>query len=332
MDKQNIIKLGLDLIHHRVSEQFSDQAKNEQALREQLLEANGGSYEVNIKSFRRNPEFFEIIEAWIPDMVEEGLKGNEFFTKLVEYRNASHGDSFEFKIKRRVHYIVSKATYGNGGIRRQRLQKGDKVTVETDLRVIQLYDDLERFLAGKVTIDELVDDIAGSYAENILEDIYAAFVGITETTPGLNSKYVAKGTYSEDVILDLVQHVEAATGMKATIIGTKKALRKLNLTNAGEAAKADWYKLGYYGNFNGTECYSINQVHKVGTTDFLFDDSTIYVIAGDDKPIKVCDVGNGYFDIDNPLRNGDHSQNVVYGQEYGVATIFASAMGRYTIS
>ena len=161
---------------------------------------------------------------------------------------------------------------------------------------------------------------------------YTAFSGITASTTGLNSTYVPTGTYTEDGLLDLVNHVGAANEATPVILGTQKALRKVTTATVSDQAKADLYNMGYYGKFNGTNMIYLPQRHTTGTDTFLLDDNKIYVIAGNDKPIKIVNVGNGLLSVNDPLQSADFTQNYLYGQEFGVGVAFSNKIGIMTLS
>lgn len=328
---QAAIALGKDLIHHRVSENFADEHKNEQALRDMFVEANGGSTKIEYRNFRRNPELFEIIEILIPDMVETGLKGDEYFMKLVELIIGNDGDSFKFYAKPKTYLYVSDISYGNGGIKRQRIDSGREVEVETKLKGIRVYDDLERFMAEKITLDELVTAVTTAMKRRILQDIYTAYANISEETEGLSKEYIVNGTGVASEIVALAQRVSTAAGMKCSIYGTAAALAKLPEIK-GETAATDIYGVGYYQNFRGYKCYALDQIFVEGSEkEYILKDDELMFIANDgDKPIKLFIVGRGYFAVDDPLLNGDHSQNIAYGQKSGVAAIFSGRIGKYT--
>lgn len=332
MDKINVIKLASDIIQNKVSANFSDVSKNSEALREALIEANGGKTTIDIKTFHRGNELFEIVEEIIPVIINEGLTGNEFFFNLVDYRNILLGDDIDFWTEDKTEFIVADASYGVSGIRRQRLGAMEKYNVDTTLKVIKVYEELKRLLAGRTDFNTFIRKVGEAMQTKIMNDTYNAFKGVTETTRGLNSTYVKSGTYAEDTLLDLVAHTEAANQAVATIFGTKKALRKVTTANVSDEAKSDLYNMGYYGKFNGTNMIYLPQRHEVGTDNFLLDDSKIYVIAGNDRPIKVVNKGVGLLSANDPLQSADFTQNYLYGQEFGVGVAFAQKMGFYSLT
>lgn len=332
MDKLQVIKLASDMIQNKVSANFSDSSKNSEALRKALIEANGGKTTIDIKTFHRGNELFEIIEEIIPIIIHEGLQGNEFFMNLVDYRNISLGDDIDFWTEDKSEFIVADASYGVSGIRRQRLGQMQKYNVDTTLKIVKVYEELKRLLAGRTDFNLFINKVSKAMNDKLLSNVYTAFDGVSTTTKGLNSTYVKTGTYSEDVLLDLVNHVEASTESPALILGTKKALRKVTTANVSDEAKTDLYNLGFYGKFNGTNMVYIPQRHQTGTDNFLLNDSKLYVIAGSDKPIKVVNIGSGILSINDPLQSADHTQNYLYGQEFGVGLAFNEKMGFITLS
>ena len=230
--------------------------------------------------------------------------------------------------------MVADAAAGVRGIRRQRLDAGQTVTVKTSTKIVRVYEELNRLLAGKVSFDKFVDNVAKAFKEQILSDAYKALAGITSSTTGLSSTYVVAGTSetNESALETLIAHVEAATGKTARIYGTKAALKKLGSSIVADSAKEDVYNLGYYGKFNGTECVVLRQNHKAGTETFAISDSVVYVIAGNDKPVKVVNEGEGILFEKNPGENEDLTQEYVYGQPMGVGVVCSEVIGKFTIA
>ena len=72
-NKNDIIKLALDAMKGRVAGDFSAHDTSE-SIREALIEANGGSTTINMKTFHRGNALFDLIEELMPHIIEEGLK------------------------------------------------------------------------------------------------------------------------------------------------------------------------------------------------------------------------------------------------------------------
>ena len=145
------------------------------------------------------------------------------------------------------------------------------------------------------------------------------------------------GTFDVATLRALIDHVEAATGAQATIVGTKAGLGKVidssanAISLASDSAKEDLYNFGYLGRFYATPMVAMKQVHKVGTDEFAINDNKIYVMAGSDKPIKLVREGDGLMISTDAFSNADLTQEYLYGERYGLGVIFNQRMGIYTL-
>lgn len=271
-------------------------------------------------------------------MIQEGLRGDELAFNMVDYRNLAEGDQNRFWTEDNSDLIVAKIADGSTSIRRQRLNVGQAVSVDTELHAIKVYEELNRLLAGRVDFNTLVDRLTRSYTRDMRNQILAAFEGVTATTTGLNATYVKTGTFSAPTLRELIDHVEASTGEKATILGTKAGLGKIVDSDANAvaltaaSAKEDLYNLGYFGKFYATPMVSMRQVHKPGTDAFAINDNKIYVMAGNDKPIKFVREGEGLMVATEAFSNADLTQEYLYGEKYGIGVIFNQKMGIYTLA
>lgn len=305
-----------------------------EVIRDALIQMNGGSNKINPKTFYRGSQLYSLIQEIIPTIIDEGFKDSDAIFELVDYRNIADGDEQEFYIEGNSYFVVADAAAGIKGVRRQRVDNSETVTVKTSVKVVRVYEELSRLLAGKITFDKFIDGVAKSFKQKILADAYKVIGAIGENTAGLDSTYVVAGTGSgdEDALIELIQHVEAATGKEARIFGTKAALRKITTAVVSDEAKRDLYEIGYYGKFNGTDMICMRQLHKPGTSVFALDDSKIFVIAGDDKPIKVVNEGEGLLHESDGLTNADLTHEYVYGQVFGVGAVCSEKMGIFTLA
>lgn len=337
MENKEIVKLALDTMRNSVSGNFSAKEGSE-ALRQAFIEMNGGSDKLTVKSFRDHPQLFQLIEEVMPIMIQEGLRGDELAFNMVDYRNLAEGDQNRFWTEDNSDLIVAKIADGSTSIRRQRLNAGQYINIDTEMHAIKVYEELNRMLAGRVDFNTLVDRLTRSYTRDMRNQILAAFEGVTATTTGLNATYVKTGTFSAATLRELIDHVEASTGEKATILGTKAGLGKIVDSDANAvaltaaSAKEDLYNLGYFGKFYATPMVSMRQVHNPGTDAFAINDNKIYVMAGNDKPIKFVREGEGLMVATDAFSNADLTQEYLYGEKYGIGVIFNQKMGIYTLA
>ena len=332
----DIIKVAVDAYHGNV--QKYSKGESMEMLRNAMIEANGGSTTLNYKNVRdgKCTGLFALVEEILMRTVVEGLSESDFFYNLVDFRNVAEGDRPVFVVNDANLFVVSEAADGTQGIRRQRLGGRSETTVPTARKVVKLYEELDRVLAGRIDFNEFISLVSESFRQQLLNDIYAAWMSATAEQMGGATYFPAAGAYDEEGLLDLIAHVEAAAGGRpATIIGTKKALRKLAPSIQGDNAEADMYNMGYLGKFYGTNVIAMPQRHKIGSTDFVMDDDTLTIVAGDDKPIKVVYEGESLMLLGNPLDNADLTYEMAYSEKYGIAVVLAggnAGIGRYEMA
>lgn len=307
-------------------------------LQKALVEANGGSTKLNYKNIRDGKcvGLFALVEEILARTVVEGLQGDEYFNSLVEFRNIALGDQNLFLADDADLFVVSDAADGTQGIRRQRLGGSNEIVIPTSFKVVKIYEELNRVLSGQVDFNKFIAKVGESFRQKLLNDIYSLWSSATADDLGGTTFFPAAGAYDEDTLLELVAHVEAAAGGKtATIIGTKPALRKLAPAIEGSESKGDLYNMGYYGKFYGSNVVAMPQRHKVNTTDFVFDNDVLTIIAGDDKPIKCVYEGQSTVILGDPTKNQDLTQDYFYGEKYGMGLVLAggnAGIGRYKMT
>ncbi len=333
MDKNSIVRLALDIRHGTVPAEYANQGNPSDVLRKALIEANGGSSTFNYKTLRRNKtEIFEIIEEIVPVLTQEGLQGDEFWNNLVEDRNIAAGDQNDFTAEDNTLFVVAEMADGIATPRRQRIGEKTTVTVPTSVHGIRIYEEFARFMAGRIDWNELVDRVAKSFTAKLREDVFAVFKGITDNTPGLNNTYVKSGTYNEETLANIIEHVEAATGKTATVYGTKAALRKAKPSVDASDAKNEYYAAGYYGKVAGASAVFIKNRHKVGTDEFIIPDNKLWIIAGGDKPIKYVTEGEAFVMEKDGTTNADMTLEYTYIEKYGIGLLVNQKLGVYTLA
>lgn len=332
-EMNDIVKLAVDLYHGRV-EKYSDEDSME-VLRQALVEANGGSTTIDYKQLRNGnaAKVFALVETILNRTIWEGLQGDEHFMALVDYKNVADGDQNVFVVEDSNLFHVAEIADGTQGIRRQRLGGRHEVPVPTKRKAVKIYEELDRVLSGRVDFNHFIKVVAESFKNALNEEIATLWTSATAADMGGATYFPTAGAYDEDALLETIAHVEAAAGGKtATLVGTKKALRKLAPSIQSIDAGNDLYNMGYYGKFYGSPVVVTPQRHKIGTTEFLMPDDVITIIAGEDKPIKCVREGNPLVLMGDPLQNADLTQEYMYSEKVGLAIVLAggnAGIGRY---
>jgi hypothetical protein len=328
-DKVKLVQLAKDIYRNRFNHQNYSTSDASDVLRNALIEINGGT-KLDFKSFRRNKiEIFEIIEEILENTVLEGLPDDNFFQQFVEYKNLALGDKNSFYIPDRTNFIVSEIADGTSALRRQRIDRGTEVSITTSLKGIKIYEHLSLLLSGRVDFGEMLKKLEEAFRLKINDDVYDAFIGSFNSLP---TEFTTSGSFDEDALLDLIDHVEAASGKQAIIAGTRKALRKVTTAIVSPTAQEDIYKMGYFGSFNGTPMVRIKQVHTAGTYNFKLSENDIYVVTTDEKPVKFVTEGEVRILQGNELNNADLTQDYFSATKYGTGIAITDLYGKYQIS
>lgn len=335
-DMAKIARVAIDAYRGCVKEYSI--ADSQSLITKGLIEFNNGKTYLDYKDIRdgKCPGLFSFLEETLSATVVEGLQGDEYFNALCDFRNVAEGDSNLFVVEDSEVFVVSDTADGTQGVRRQRLGGASETFIPTTLKTVRIYEELNRVLAGRVDFNHFISKVADSFRQRLLNDVYTVWTGATAEQLGGITYFPEAGAYDEDELLDLISHVEAAAGgKKATIVGTKKALRALKDAITSETTKDDLYNLGYVGKFYGTPVVATPQRHKVGSTEFVMDDNVLSIIAGDDKPIKVVYEGSPIVLMGDPMTNADFTQEYLYGEKYGVGIVLAggnAGVGRYELA
>lgn len=338
---KDIVKLGIDLCRGSVVKYSADEAN--ETLRNALIEANGGSTKLDYRAMRDGKcnGVFAIVEEIIRSTVPAGLQESDFFNALVDFRNISLGDENVFLVEDSTMFHVDRIADGTQAIRRQRIENLTEVPVATAPHGVRIYEELSRILAGRVDFTKLIDKVVESEKQQILSDIYSLWYYATDTQLGGSTYYPgysSAGSYDEDVLLTLIAHVEAAAGgRQATVIGTKKALKPLTPSILGPDGKNTIDTQGYVGKFYGSDVICVPQRHVAGTSNFVFDDKMLTVVAnGDDgKPIKFVYEGDPLVIPVDARSNMDLTQEYFLQDRWGGALVTAggnTGIGRYQFS
>lgn len=328
MEMKDIVKIAVDA--HKGAVGNYSLTDSQAVLREEAIALNGGSTKLDIRAIRDGEckGLFRLIEEILSATVADDIANDAFFNKMVETRNVALGDSLDFVAPEEALFYVANTASGTQGVRRQRLNAGASVTLKPVLKTIKFYEELDRVLAGRVDFNQMIDLASRSFKKDILDAAYTAVANLANGS----TYFPTAGSYNEGALIELIDHLEAKTGMKATIWGTRSALRNLEMTNMADSAKEDQYALGYFGKFYGTDVVCTPQVHATNTDTFKLNDKQILITAGDSKPIKHVTEGDTLLIPGNPLSNADLTQDYLLGMRYAVGLIDAGKVAAYTLA
>lgn len=323
-----MIKLAVDLAEGKVQNYSADEANDTLRkafadLMEFSLEGNG---RIDRKTFRRNKiEIFEILEEIINETLHAGLENQ--FDQFAEYRNLAWGDENLFLTPANNIFRVALVSDGNSNIRRQRLRDGQEFSVGMDTYAIKIGEDFHRFLAGRVDWVTFMEGIAESFQRDLQQRIADAIMSSHGDFGATYHKTITDGA-TEDDLVEMAMHIEARTGEKVGIYGTKLALREIAPTVKSDAMLGERNQLGYYGEIAGIPMHEIAQSHKYGTDEFAIDNKFVLLLPETaDKMVKVVNEGDAIIQDNQGGTSSDMMQEYFIANKFGVSVITAQAFG-----
>lgn len=311
------------------------QEQREDAVRSVFLKEIGieGAYSAKAfrKAFNKNKEtVYEIIEEIALDGVK-GLERHPFFNTFVEIRNLDMGQTNSFIVKGRNSVIVSEAA-ANWSMKRQRVESGQSFTVLPNVYNVSVYEMCDRLAAGQSTFSDFINEVRDAITSKLEEICHTA---LSASLKNLPAQFVANGSYDENAIMDVIEHVEAINGEPAVLVGTKSAIARLQnktLVGLSDAQKDEKAKYGYIKEWNGNLCIPVENIAKAGTFDLLLPNDEILVLSHADRPIRLVLEGG---EINRELSGTDSQDNsltlsVMF--RAGVAVCHAKVLGKVTIA
>ena len=212
---------------------------------------------------------------------------------------------------------------------REALDNGEEFTLPKEWIFIHVYDELERFLLNITSLEKLTDVIYKSFNKYIKDRLYVQFQNVAQSVP---AEFSMSGN-SEEAVGSLCDLIQAAGGYSAlTIAGTKAALRKLAgivpdkmFADSQREAKAN---TGSIGEWEGNKLMVIPQTLKAGTFELALDDSMLFIMGADVKPIKLEFVGDTRTqEVRDGRINNDMTMELQVQTCLGMGMIIPSAFG-----
>lgn len=331
---EKIVKLAVDLAKGRI-QNFSAHEQNEGLrkafadLMEFSLEGNGV---IDRKTFRKHKaDIFEILEVVINETLEEGLKSQ--FDGFAEYRNLAWGQENLFTTPAEQNFRVALVSDGNSNLRRQRLRDGQEFSVSLDTYAIKIGEDFHRFLAGKVDWVQMMNGITESFKRDLTQRVAKAVMNsYGEYGSTYHNTFTGTGSadkaFSEQDLIEMAMHIEARTGSKVAVYGTKLALRKLAPSVQTESMKDAFNRTGYYGEIAGIQLNEIEQSHEYGSDNFAIDNNFVLLLPQNaDKMVKVINEGDAIIQDQQEGQSSDMMKEYFIANRFGIAVICTKVFG-----
>lgn len=322
-----IIDLGTDLYFNKI-QNYSLEESN-QVLRNAINKELGVS-EWTGRTFRHNKDrIYQIVESTL-DVIQPKML-EDVFGEYVETRYVGWGETPEFNIPpSRKLFQVATVSYGNGSVRRQDLEVGGKMQVPTALRHITVYASWYEFVTGRIDWMNVINTMNESFVQQIRTEIYDLVKNSFNT---INTPYKETGTFDYDKLVNIASHLVAEYGGRVAVMGTKSALVKVTRESGyqlSDSKKDEVLRSGFLGSIDNMDFIELQQVHAIGTDDFLLDNNMIFIVPqGANKFIKLFVEGDTIIKETDLLENKDFSKEYMMMKSYGLALVPSVKYGIY---
>ena len=306
----------------------------DQAVRDAFFEILGEE-KLTWKGWRRHKiECFEIMENVLDVNIPLSWVDSPFYKQFVETKSTADGDTNEFVVEDASVLFTSKLAGNYWSIDRQKVQGNRSFSVQVETIGIRVYDELERFLKGTITLAKMVANLQKAFQDEIDSRIYTSFNGIGTYLP---AKFQETGSYDKDTLADLIQRVQVASRRNVILAGTRSALAHIvdgiNANIMSEKQKDEIATTGMLLDYTGLGVHAmqIPQSFARFSYDFKVDNSSIFVLPDGVKPVKLFFEGDTRTKENTEKDNDDMTIDATVMMKTGVGIICPTLVGKYTI-
>ena len=232
---------------------------------------------------------FKILSEILEETIGEQIM--ERYNSWVDFRSVALGDTIEFRIPNQDLFEVGLVCDGTDNLRRQRILH-NKLAMQSFQLGVKIYEEYLMFVMGKVDFAEMVQRVAKS-VDNALMRIIVKGIESAYVPTG-SETYGYAGSYDDDEVLRVTQNVEAKTGLKPVIYGSKGALANLRKSSNAlwsDTDKEEVRNLGHVGKFNGYDVVEIPNFMD-NNDQLVLRQDMIFIIPNGTKIVKLLNEGN----------------------------------------
>lgn len=306
----------------------------DQAVREAFFEILGED-KLTWQGWRRHKnECYEVIENVLTTNLPLAWENSRFYDQFVEIKNGALGDANEFVVEDNSILVASTISGNHWDIERQKVEGRKAFSVTTSWIGIRVYNELERFLKGAITLAEMMTKLQKAFQNEIDTRIYTAFSGIGTYLP---SAFQETGAYDRATMSELIERVRTASQKNVILAGTKGALAHIvdgvDAARMSDRQKEELATNGALLDLTGLGVIAceIPNCFVRGTYDFKLDSNTIYVLPDNEKFIKCYFEGETRARELNDKETRDMTIEAMVETKLGVSAIVSNLCGKYTI-
>lgn len=325
---KDLQKLALDMYHDRAL--VYNDVPAEEAFRTMIREAMGvkEGEETNYYAWQDNKnKVFQILSTAIDAVLPTILIDQ--FDSFADIRNVAAGDKPHFTIEDNSLFHVSMIASGTQDLQRQELL-GGHFTVDTDWYGAAVYAEFEKLLVGQINWKAYVDRVALSFTNYIQTRTYEAFANSYDS---LRAVRKTEGTFDEDKLIEISQHIQAASGGRGVeVYGTLAGLRKVSKTiDKSGNMKDTMNNVGYLGRVAGLDLIALPQAYTAGTEEFAVDDNTLIILPKGEKIVSIVLEGDTLIREESGDNRNDMQREFKTMKKLGIRVAALSIYGMYKL-
>ena len=282
-------------------------------------------------------EWFDIIEDTVNIAVEVGLQQNDWFNELVDSRTIGYHDRLDFYTETEALLSVAKAGTSHHDHVLQRLGVGQKITIPTELHVVKVGADINRFITGQEDWSKLVNAITKAYIADIQKDVYA---NVAAAITALPANFKSTGALVKNTFDQIIENVSMANDgadvvLMATRLGISAIQGVTNVQWAADFQKDNFANTGSIGIYEGVKLIPIpNRFADNTFTSKIFNEQILIlpVIGENGKFIKYIEEGD--IQILEKMERGDYVsdlQTYEVQRRYGTGVVMGRKFGSWVL-
>ena len=332
---ENLVNLMIDHKRNAPLACFASKEGRKEAINAKFFEVLGTSNPSENDLDEHKKEIFAIIrEVATQTLTNDGAEVSEFYSRFVDERSLPLGDTLEIEIKNDAYLTVGRISGNNWNLKRERIDKGDVVTIKTDAFYVGVYEYLKRVITKRADFADIMDLVGKSITKHKNDFIYENFKTAID---GLPTAYKYTGAYIEKEILERIAKVKAANkGSRITLVGTAEALALLQgKTEVGISQNMmdEMNGSGFLGTWKGNDCLALPTCYKANTEELAFADNVIYIIPSDQKLVTIVNEGEPIVKSTSLITdNMDMTEDYFVIWRMGAVVIFNKMMGRIELN
>lgn len=300
-------------------------------IRKAVLKAAGCENKWDHYMFQQNKYMvFKLLSEVLDEIVGEQVMKQ--YEAWVDFRNVALGDTIEFKVPNQELFNVGIVADGVDNLRRQRIMH-NKIAMNGFQLGVKIYEEFMMFQLGRIDWADMINRVAKS-VENALMRIIVKGIENAYVPTG-NEKYGFAGTYNDDEVLRVAENVQAKTGLKPVIYGSKSALANLRKSSSAlwsDAEKEEVRNMGHVGKFNGYDVVEIPNFMD-NNDELVLKQNMLFIIPDGCKIVKLLNEGQAeVLEVNEQHARADQQIEYQFMTRYQLGVLKSSVYGVIVIA